>query len=353
MKKRRQRVVVGMSGGVDSAVAAYLLKEQGYEVVGVFMKNWEEGEECPAFFDYQDVVAVSGQLEIPHYAVNFSKEYQERVFAHVVREYAAGHTPNPDILCNREIKFKVFLEKAWEIGADFLATGHYARIEEGRLLRGCDSNKDQSYFLYTLKDEQLRKILFPVGALPKSEVRRLASRANLAVAHKKDSTGICFIGKRDFKEFISRYIPRSQGPIETLDGKVIGEHDGIAYYTIGQRKGLNIGGQGDAWFIVAKDRQRNALIAVQGETHPALFAPSLIATDITWVSHPPTLPLHCTAKIRYRSPDAPCTLSPHPSGLLVHFASPQKAITSRQSIVFYDGPTCLGGALISHPVNNK
>ncbi len=344
-------VVVGMSGGVDSSVSALLLKEQGYNVIGIFMKNWEEKDSsgaCQSAKDYDDVVRVCEQIGIPHYCFNFVKEYQEEVFAHFVEELKSGYTPNPDILCNREIKFKVFLEKALHLGADYLATGHYCRTAPGQLLKGVDPNKDQSYFLYTLSASVLEKVLFPIGHLPKLEVRRIAQQHNLATSAKKDSTGICFIGKRDFKEFISGHISYQKGNFENLSGKIIGTHDGIAFYTIGQRKGLNIGGPGEAWFVVGKDIARNVVYVEQGEGHPALYQQDLIATDLSWVSSAPALPFSCHAKIRYRQPEQPCIITHIENGRAsVHFLEPQRAVTPRQSIVFYDGDICLGGGMIA------
>lgn len=343
-------VVVGMSGGVDSSVTALLLKEQGYRVIGLFMKNWEEEGPCPAQADYEDVVAVCNQLEIPHYSVNFSKEYWDQVFAKCLQDYAAGYTPNPDILCNREIKFKVFFKKALELGGDYLATGHYCRKilheDEWILARGSDPEKDQSYFLFTLKSAILERVLFPLGGMVKKEVRALAEKAGLTTAAKKDSTGICFIGKRDFKEFLSQYIPNQPGHFETGDGIVVGKHDGIAYYTIGQRRGLGLGGPGEAWYVVKKDVPRNVIIVERGEGHPDLYRESLTASDTTWVGMSPTFPLACTAKIRYRTPDVPCIVWSQGDKIKVCFDAPQKAVTSRQSIVFYQGDLCLGGAWI-------
>lgn len=341
-------VAVGMSGGVDSAVSAYLLKEQGYEVIGLFMRNWGDDEECPAKEDLDDVARVCNLLNIPFYPVNFTEEYWENVFSTFLEELKAGLTPNPDILCNREIKFKHLYAKARSLGASFLATGHYARTDGTRLQKGLDPGKDQSYFLYTLKEELLPHILFPVGELPKSEVRKIASAISLPVATKKDSTGICFIGKRDFRPFVQRYLPYSEGPLETIEGKLVGKHEGAAFYTIGQRKGLGIGGPGDAWFVVGKEMERNAVIVAQGEEHPALFASSLTANEISWVGPPPKVfPYRCTAKIRYRQSDQSCTISLlEEDRLLVTFDQPQRAITPRQSIVFYDGDVCLGGAMI-------
>lgn len=345
------KVVVGLSGGVDSSVTALLLKQKGYDVIGLFMKNWEDEEDCGALADQQDVAIIADQIGIPFYTVNFAKEYWDNVFAHCLEEYAKGYTPNPDILCNREIKFKLLFDKALSLGAEFLATGHYARVLDNcQLGRGVDCDKDQSYFLYTLKSDILQKVLFPLGEMKKAEVRRIAKEHNLATAEKKDSTGICFIGKKNFKPFLSKYIPMNPGNIETLQGKVVGRHDGIAYYTIGQRKGLQIGGEGDAWFIVDKDEKRNTLLVVQGEEHPALYAKELTATEISWVSTPPSFPFRCTAKIRYRAPDQPCLVQMIDNKLHVTFDTPQKAITSRQSIVFYQGDACLGGAMIDKKI---
>jgi tRNA-specific 2-thiouridylase len=348
----KKTVVVGMSGGVDSSVTAYLLKEQGYHVIGMFMKNWEEQDEtgvCLSSKEYADVVAVCEQLEIPYYSVNFVKEYRERVFSHFLEELKLGYTPNPDILCNREIKFHVFLEKALQLGADFLATGHYAQISpDYRMLRGKDQGKDQSYFLYTLKSEILKKVLFPIGGLEKSEVRRIAAEQGLATSTKKDSTGICFIGERNFKHFLGQHLGFQKGNFENLKGEVIGEHDGVAYYTLGQRKGLGIGGPGDAWFVVAKDVKRNVVVIEQGTDHPALYSERLKAVELSWVSgEAPKTPFRCTAKIRYRQPDQACIIeSIDETGAAITFIEPQRAVTPRQAIVFYDGETCLGGGFI-------
>ena len=352
----KKTVVVGMSGGVDSSVAALLLKEQGYDVIGLFMKNWEEKDlsgSCRSAQDYQDVVNVCQQLNIPCYSVNFVQEYWDHVFSHFLKELRLGYTPNPDILCNREIKFKVFFEKAMSLGADYLATGHYCQIATDppffQLLKGVDPHKDQSYFLYTLHSSTLEKVLFPIGGMEKQEVRRIAKQHGLATAEKKDSTGICFIGKRDFKEFINQYLAYQKGNFENLKGDVIGEHDGIAYYTIGQRKGLGIGGPGDAWFVVGKDPARNVVLIEQGTDHPALYTHHLTATEASWVSTSPSFPYSCTAKVRYRQQDLPCIIeSIDDQGILsVYFPTAQRAVTPRQSIVFYDGLICLGGAMIA------
>lgn len=352
-----KRVVVGMSGGVDSSVSALLLKSQGYEVLGLFMKNWEEQDEggvCRGAADYEDAAKVCSILEIPLYTVNFVQEYWDLVFSHFVEELKLGYTPNPDILCNKEIKFNVFFEKAKSLGADFLATGHYCQTEDGKLLKGADPTKDQSYFLHALKNNVLKEVLFPVGHLPKSEVRRLAEAHGLPVYDKKDSTGICFIGKRNFKEFISRYIPYSPGNFKNLSGEIVGHHDGAAYYTVGQRKGLGIGGPGEAWFVVAKDIEKNEVYVEQGADHPALYASGLVAKEPTFIggNFPHTLPFRCLAKIRYRQEDQECVIEAIENDTVrVSFPEPQRAITPRQSIVFYDGAVCLGGALIEKALN--
>lgn len=349
------KVVIGMSGGVDSSVSALLLQQQGYEVVGLYMKNWEESDSsgaCTSEKDFEDVVKVCGQIGIPYYTVNFTKEYQTTVFAQFLKELKEGHTPNPDILCNREIKFNLLLQKALDLGADFLATGHYARTDEKkRLLKGIDPGKDQSYFLYTLNQEILAKVLFPIGHLEKKEVRALALEHNLATARKKDSTGICFIGKRDFRPFLANYLPYQKGEFKTLDGRTVGEHVGAAFYTIGQRKGLCIGGPGDAWFVVGKDTPKNIVYIEQGTDHPALYASKLVATDATWVSG--EIPTRCKAKIRYRQADQSCEVVLENDRIIVQFDTPQRAITPRQSIVFYDGNVCLGGALIQTTLNES
>lgn len=342
----KKKVVIGMSGGVDSSVSALLLKEQGYEVIGLYMKNWEDRDgSCPGAADYEDVVRVCDTLQIPCYTINFVQEYWDTVFSHFIEELKLGYTPNPDVLCNREIKFKALFAKAKELGADYLATGHYAQTKDGLLLRSADLEKDQTYFLYTLQKEVLKQVLFPVGHLNKKEVRAIAEKSGLATAQKKDSTGICFIGERNFREFLGQYITKSQGNFETLDGKIVGQHEGTPFYTIGQRKGLKIGGPGEAWFVVGKDVARNVIVVEQGEDHPALFKSTLEATDISWIETP-TFPLRCTAKIRYRQQDQACTVTMDEK-LFVTFDQPQRAVTPRQAVVFYDGPRCLGGALIA------
>jgi tRNA-specific 2-thiouridylase len=348
-----KKVVVGMSGGVDSSVAALLLKEQGYDVIGLFMKNWEETDDqgqCLAAQEFEDVVRVCDLIGIPYATVNFTAAYWDSVFKIFLDELRLGHTPNPDILCNREIKFKVLFDKAKALGADFLATGHYAQTQSGQLLRSLDTAKDQTYFLYTLSASTLSEVLFPVGHLEKPALRALARSRGLPTAEKKDSTGICFIGKRDFKSFIQQYIAYHPGNFTTLSGAVVGQHDGVAYYTIGQRKGLGIGGPGSAWFVVGKDVARNVVFVEQGEDHPALYAPTLSATEAHWIAGtPPQFPLTCTAKIRYRQADQKCVVTPgeKEGEVRVVFEAPQRAITPRQSVVFYDGPVCLGGAMIS------
>lgn len=345
-------VVVGMSGGVDSSLSAALLKEEGYKVIGLFMKNWEETDAngvCMASREYEDVVRTCDLLQLPCYSVNFVEEYRERVFASFLEDLRKGNTPNPDILCNREIKFDAFLKKAMDLGADFLATGHYARLDaEKRLLKGIDPDKDQTYFLHAVKQKALQKVLFPVGHLPKTEVRNLARKFNLPTAEKKDSTGICFIGKRDFKPFISQYLGYHPGEFQKLTGVVVGQHDGAAFYTIGQRKGLGLGGEGEAWFVIEKDISRNIVFVERGENHPALFHQQLTAAQFTWInSPPPAFPYRCKAKIRYRQEEQSCTLLRiEEDKAEVVFDTPQRAITEGQAIVFYDGDICLGGATI-------
>ncbi|WP_042353513.1 tRNA 2-thiouridine(34) synthase MnmA [Bacillus rubiinfantis] len=350
------RVVVGMSGGVDSSVAAMLLKEQGYDVIGIFMKNWDDTDEfgiCTATEDYEDVIRVCNQLGIPYYAVNFEKEYWDKVFIYFLEEYKAGRTPNPDVVCNKEIKFKAFLEHAMSLGADYVATGHYARVirENGKvhMLRGKDENKDQTYFLNQLTEEQLSKVLFPIGDMEKPKVREIAAEANLATASKKDSTGICFIGERNFKEFLSGYLPAQKGNMETFDGRVVGQHDGLMYYTIGQRHGLGIGGNGDPWFVLGKDIERNVLYVGQGFHHEMLYSDFIMADDVNWISKgaiPKTF--ECTAKFRYRQPDNKVTVERLDySRVKVTFHEPIRAITPGQAVVFYQGEECLGGGIIN------
>ena len=348
------KVVVGMSGGVDSSVAALLLKRAGHDVVGLFMKNWEDDdndEYCSTREDLIDAAAAADVIGIELEAVNFAAEYKDRVFADFLREYSAGRTPNPDVLCNAEIKFKAFLDHAMRLGADNIATGHYARVrnENGKfdLLRGEDAGKDQSYFLHRLNQQQLSKVLFPVGELKKTDVRKLALEAGLPNHAKKDSTGICFIGERPFRDFLNRYLPKIPGPIKTADGKTIGEHIGLAFYTIGQRKGIGLGGAGEAWYVAEKRMAENELVVVQGHDHPLLLKKALTAQDTSWTSgRLPDGPVQ-TAKTRYRQADAACTLSSTEMGIQVDFAAPQWAVTPGQSVVLYDRDVCLGGGVIT------
>lgn len=349
------RVVVGMSGGVDSSVAALILKQQGYDVIGMFMKNWDDTDEngvCTATEDYNDVIRVADQIGIPYYAVNFEKEYWDKVFTYFLDEYKAGRTPNPDVMCNKEIKFKAFLEHALTLGADYVATGHYARVayRDGhyRMLRGKDDNKDQTYFLNQLREDQLAKVMFPLGDIPKPKVREIAREAGLATAGKKDSTGICFIGERDFKSFLSEYLPAQPGEMHTFDGEVKGRHDGLMYYTIGQRQGLGIGGPGGPWFVAGKDLENNILYVVEGYHNPKLYSEGLVADEVNWISGKPSEgTFACTAKFRYRSEDQRVRVNGRKDGKLdVVFDEPQRAVTPGQSVVFYDGEECLGGATI-------
>ncbi|MDD2504012.1 MAG: tRNA 2-thiouridine(34) synthase MnmA [Clostridia bacterium] len=353
-------IVVGMSGGVDSSVAALLLKKQGYNVIGVFMKNWDEPDEdgiCTATEDYEEAVKVCNQLEIPYYSVNFVKEYWDKVFTYFLEEYKRGRTPNPDVLCNKEIKFKMFLDYAMKIGADYLATGHYARVSrhDGRthLFKGVDKGKDQSYFLCALNQTQLSKAIFPIGDMEKQEVRRIANKAGLTTAERKDSTGICFIGERDFKEFLGNYLPAQSGEIRNLEepNQLLGEHDGLMYYTLGQRKGMGIGGgfgNGDPWFVADKDLKNNILYAVQGDKNPALYSIGLTAKDINWIAgQVPAKQFACQAKFRYRQPDQGVQVEiTGENTCRVKFDKPQKAVTPGQFVVFYDGDECLGGGSI-------
>ena len=355
-----ERIVVGMSGGVDSAVAALLLKREGYDVVGLFMKNWEDDDDdeyCSTREDLVDAAAAAEVIGIELEAVNFAAEYKDRVFADFLREYRAGRTPNPDVLCNAEIKFNAFLDHAMHLGATRIATGHYARIcgNHGghELHRGADPAKDQSYFLHRLTQAQLSKVVFPVGHLKKGEVRRIAREAQLPNHAKKDSTGICFIGERPFREFLNRYLAREPGPIKDSSGKTIGQHIGLAFYTIGQRKGIGLGGTaggaGEAWYVAAKEMASNTLVVVQGHDHPLLFRRSLEAQDASWVSgDAPAAGTAHTARTRYRQADSPCTVTRSTDGAIaVDFEQPQWAVTPGQSVVLYDGAVCLGGAVIS------
>jgi tRNA-specific 2-thiouridylase len=356
----KPRIVVGMSGGVDSSVAAWLLKQQGYEVVGLFMKNWEDDDDdqyCSTRQDLIDAAAVADVIGVPFEAVNFAAEYRDRVFAEFLREYSAGRTPNPDVLCNAEIKFKAFLDHAIALGATRIATGHYARVRQnslGRfeLLRGLDRGKDQSYFLHRLNQTQLERTLFPVGELQKTEVRRIARDIGLPNAAKHDSTGICFIGERPFREFLNRYLPMKPGPIRGVDGAVIGEHVGLAFYTLGQRKGIGIGGtrdsSGEAWFVARKDMTTNTLWVVQGHDHPWLLSEHLEAIDASWVGEAPTVGARLTAKTRYRQADAECTVTTIAGDRFeLDFGAAQWAATPGQSAVLYHGEVSLGGGVIA------
>ncbi|MBN6074438.1 tRNA 2-thiouridine(34) synthase MnmA [Aggregatibacter actinomycetemcomitans] len=355
-----KKVICGMSGGVDSSVSAFILQQQGYQVEGLFMKNWEEDDDtdyCTAAADLADAQAVCDKLGIKLHKINFAAEYWDNVFEHFLSEYKAGRTPNPDILCNKEIKFKAFLEYAAEdLGADYIATGHYVRRrgadDNAQLLRGLDNNKDQSYFLYTLSKTQVGQSLFPVGDIEKPIVRAIAEDLGLVTAKKKDSTGICFIGERKFKDFLARYLPAQPGNIRTVDGEIIGRHDGLMYHTLGQRKGLGIGGvKGageDAWYVVEKDLVNNELIVAQGHDHSALLSTGLIAQQLHWVDRLPIrAPLRCTVKTRYRQTDVPCTIEPiNDETIKVIFDEPQIAVTPGQSAVFYLDEVCLGGGII-------
>jgi tRNA-specific 2-thiouridylase len=361
----RGRAVVGLSGGVDSAVSAWILKEQGWDVVGLFMKNWEDDDSpyCSARQDWIDAVSVADVLGIDIEAVNFSAEYRDRVFAEFLREYTAGRTPNPDVLCNAEIKFKAFLDHALRLGAEVIATGHYARVRRAggaqdgpvELLRGMDPGKDQSYFLHRLTQAQLARVVFPIGDLHKSEVRAIARRIGLPNAAKKDSTGICFIGERPFREFLGRYVPRAPGPIRTDTGRIVGEHGGLAFYTLGQRKGIGVGGQatgsGAPWYVARKDMAQNTLYVVQGHDHPWLWSAQLAVTDAQWVAGaPPDLREGLSAKTRYRQADAAVTLDPGRAAVkewALRFSTPQWAVTPGQSAVLYRGDVCLGGGVIT------
>jgi tRNA-specific 2-thiouridylase len=360
MNTRKLRIVLGLSGGVDSSVAAWLLKREGHEVVGVFMKNWEDDdtdEYCTSRQDLVDAAAVADVVGIEIDAVNFAREYRERVFAHFLEEYRAGRTPNPDVLCNNEIKFKAFLDHAHSLGADAIATGHYAKLrrrgERAELLRAADASKDQTYFLHQLTQEQLAPAMFPLGDLTKRAVRAIAREQGIPTFAKKDSTGICFIGERPFRDFLARYLPREPGPIETAEGKVLGRHHGLAYHTLGQRQGLGVGGTRggtDApWFVADKDRARNALVVVQGHDDPRLYARTIEVDAMHWIAGSPSNPAESfVAKTRYRMTDARCRIQPLAHGRWrATFDAPQWAPTPGQYLVLYDGDVCLGGAVIT------
>ena len=350
------RIVVGLSGGVDSSVAALLLRQQGHEVIGVFMRNWEEQDEdghCTSDADWADVQAVCETIGIPCYAVNFAKEYRDRVFSYFLSEYERGRTPNPDVLCNREIKFKAFLRFAEKLGAEKLATGHFCRLRRSggkmQLLKGADPAKDQSYFLYMLGQEALAKAYFPVGEMTKAEVRHIAEQAGLSNARKKDSTGVCFIGERHFKPFLQQFLPAQPGEMQTPEGAVVGRHDGLMYYTLGQRRGLGIGGggTGERWFVLDKDMKRNVLIVAQGGDHPRLYSHTALGSEPTWIAgKPPAASFDCTCRYRYRQSDQRVRVTLEGEGVRVESLEPQRAVTPGQSMVFYDGDVTLGGAIV-------
>ncbi|MFZ6750438.1 tRNA 2-thiouridine(34) synthase MnmA [Undibacterium sp. Ren11W] len=359
----KKRVVIGMSGGVDSSVSAWLLKEQGYEVIGLFMKNWEDDDDseyCSTREDWIDAVSVADVIGVDIEAVNFAAEYKDRVFAEFLREYQAGRTPNPDVLCNAEIKFKAFLDHAMKLGADYIATGHYARVREVQgqfqLLKALDASKDQSYFLHRLNQAQLANTLFPLGEIQKTEVRKIAEQLQLPNAKKKDSTGICFIGERPFRDFLNRYLSYTPGDMKTPEGLVIGQHVGLSFYTLGQRKGIGIGGikshqnadgSSDAWYVARKDVASNTLYVVQGHDHPWLLSSSLEAAQVSWVAgHAPEISA-LSAKTRYRQADMACSFSGNEQEFQLAFAQPQWAVTPGQSAVLYDGDICLGGGIIN------
>lgn len=357
------RVVVGMSGGVDSSVAAYLLKQQGYDVVGVFMKNWDDTKDsgvCTVTEDYEDVAKVANKIGIPYYSVNFEKEYWDRVFTYFLDEYRRGRTPNPDIMCNKEVKFKAFLDYAMKLDADYIAMGHYAQVRRDadgtvHMLRGGDPNKDQTYFLSQLSQDQLQQVMFPIGGMHKDEVRRIAEEAGLATAKKKDSTGICFIGERNFNKFLGEFLPAQPGKMKTLDGEIKGDHFGLMNYTIGQRRGLGIGGNGQSnepWFVVGKDLKTNTLLVGQGYENDYLYANYLEASNLSFVA-PITdrgQEFHCTAKFRYRQKDVGVTVrfNDDRTQMTVYFDEPARAITPGQEVVLYDGDECLGSGTIDH-----
>lgn len=362
----KKRVILGMSGGVDSSVSGLLLKEAGYDVIALFMKNWSEKDEdgvCTATEDAEDARSVANQLGIPFYTINFEKEYWDRVFTYFLDEYKKGRTPNPDVMCNQEIKFNAFLDYALSLEADYIAMGHYAQVKESQgkyyLLRGNDKNKDQSYFLSRIGQKALSKTLFPIGHLDKKQVRKLAEENNLYTARKKDSTGICFIGERDFDEFLDKYLLTKEGDILDVDGDIIGKHTGLIHYTLGQRRGIGIGGigSGEPWFVVGKNLKENLLYVAQGEKHPALYSKSLIGENPKWIlEKSPNMPLKCTAKFRYRQSDIPVTVDLLEDGnLYIKYDNPVKAVTPGQVAVLYDADICLGSCIIKsiEPLNKK
>ncbi len=356
MSRLRQTVIVGMSGGVDSSVGAYLLKEQGYNVIGVFMRNWDEKDEfgeCLASKDYKDVVSVCEKLEIEYHSVEFIDEYKELVFDKFVKDYRDGLTPNPDVLCNKEIKFKYFYDKALELGADFIATGHYCRkfeIDgEFYLAKGIDGSKDQSYFLSEINGDVLKKVLFPLGDMKKTQIRKIARELKLSVKDKKDSTGICFIGERKFKEFLSQYIKIKPGDFKSLDGEIVGQHSGSYFYTLGQRKGLGLGGPGDPWYVVDKNMLENIVYVERGDNHPALFVDTIEGENLHLINQDFAIsfPFKCYAKIRYRQEDQACTIHKNKDETIkIEFDYPQKSATPGQFIVFYQDQICIGGVKI-------
>ncbi len=354
----QQTVIVGMSGGVDSTVSALLLKEQGYRVVGVFMRNWDDSAEtdssCKAQRDWSDVASACAQIDIPYYVFDFRKEYYDHVFTPFLAEYKKGKTPNPDILCNKKIKFDFFLKKALSLGADYIATGHYARIADGKLLKGVDNNKDQSYFLYSIDRKCFDKVLFPLGDMNKTTVRKIAKDNSLDVYNKKDSTGICFIEEKKFRPFMQKYIPKSAGDFVLLSGEVVGKHEGACFYTIGQRRGLNLGGEGKRWFVVKKDIEKNVVYVERDHDHSQLYTTCLEASSLNWLCDIVTgIQITCCAKIRYRQADQDCiAYFVEEDRLKVKFSKPQRGVALSQSIVFYEGDVCLGGGVVDKIENH-